>query len=246
MILTGGALMTGRPYGIICPISLACEILEPRWTIQILCEIWGGSSRFNDIRRGVGNISPALLSRRLKEMETLGLVDRVEDRATGAIDYLRTARAIELEPALLDLSRWAQRNIDAEIAVRSPNVSTMMWAARRNLRIEELPARRVAMRFSFTDAPTGQPHYWIVAQRGAPVDLCVSNPGLDIDLFVETRMASMAALILGRTTAVREIEKGRLFLSGDARLIRSIEHWFPREDDYDIEGVLHMQDQVAP
>lgn len=238
--------MTGRPYGIICPVSLACEVLEPRWTIQILCEMWGGSSRFNDIRRGVGNISPALLSRRLKEMETLGLVDRVEDRATGSIDYFRTARAMELEPALLDLSRWAQRNIDAEIAVRSPNVSTMMWAARRNLRVEELPARRVAMRFSFTDAPAGQPHYWIVAQPGAPVDLCVSNPGLDIDLFVETRMVAMAALILGRTTAAREIESGRLFLSGEACLIRSIERWFPREDDYDIEGVLHLQPHTAP
>ena len=32
--------MTRRPYGLICPISLACEILEPRWTIQILTELW--------------------------------------------------------------------------------------------------------------------------------------------------------------------------------------------------------------
>lgn len=53
--------------------SRACEFLEPRWTIQILTEFWNGSTRFNDIRKGMGNISSALLSRRLKEMEALGL-----------------------------------------------------------------------------------------------------------------------------------------------------------------------------
>ena len=78
--------MTRRPYGLICPISLACEILEPRWTVQILTELWNGSTRFNDIRKGVGDISTAILSRRLKEMEALGLVERVEDKAAGTID----------------------------------------------------------------------------------------------------------------------------------------------------------------
>jgi len=82
--------MTRRPYGLVCPISRACEFLEPRWTIQILTELWNGSTRFNDIRKGLGNISSALSSRRLKEMEALGLVERVEDKAAGTVDYFRT------------------------------------------------------------------------------------------------------------------------------------------------------------
>ncbi len=71
--------MTSRPYGMICPITKACELLEPRWTIPILTEIWAGSTRFNEIRRGVGNISTALLSKRLKEMQEKG-VDRTHRR----------------------------------------------------------------------------------------------------------------------------------------------------------------------
>ena len=65
----------------------------PRWTIQILGELWGGASRFNEIKRGLPGISPTLLTKRLKEMQDQGLLERVEDKATGAIDYFRTDKA---------------------------------------------------------------------------------------------------------------------------------------------------------
>lgn len=235
--------MPSRPYGIICPISKACEFLEPRWTVQILAEMWAGSSRFNEIRRGVGNISPTLLSRRLKEMETVGLVERVDDRATGSVDYFRTAMAIALEPALEALSRWAQRNIEAEIAVSAPNISALMWTARRYVRVGELPQRRVVVQFRFADAEREPDRYWLVAKPGADVDLCTSDPRTDVDLYVETTAVAMAAIMLGRSTTGRETGKGHLFLSGDPRMVRSIDRWFPREDGYDIEGVRVLRDQ---
>lgn len=233
--------MPSKPYGIICPISMACELLEPRWTIQILCEMWAGSSRFNDIRRGLGNISPALLSRRLKELEALGLVERHEHRATGVVDYFRTGKAIELEPAFDALAQWAQRNVEAEIALREPDISAMMWNARRYVRAAELPPRRVVMRFHFTQGPVGQDCYWLVAQPGSAVDICVSDPGLDPDLYVEITPLAMAAIMLGRSSPARETEEGHLFLSGDARLIRTIDCWFPREDEHYLEGALPLR-----
>lgn len=229
--------MPGRPYGIICPLSKASELLEPRWTIQILGEMWGGSSRFNDIRRGVGYISPALLSRRLREMEAAGLVERVEDRATGSVDYFRTAMAIELEPFLDGLAYWAQRNIEAEVAIASPNVSTMMWSARRLLNRSELPQRRIVVQFRFSGGKPGTDYYWLVAKPEVEPDICISDPGTDVDLYVETTPESMAAIMLGRSTVAAELGNGTLFLSGDARLIRTIDRWFPREDGHDIEGV---------
>lgn len=233
--------MPGKPYGIICPISKACEYLEPRWTMQILCEMWAGSSRFNDIRRGVGHISPSLLSRRLKEMEGAGLVERVEDRASGSVDYFRTAKAIELESALDALAQWAQRNIEAEVAVGEPDVSAMMWAARRYVNVAELPPRRVVMRFHFTGVVSDYDCYWLVAQPGADVDICASNPGTDVDLYVEATVVSVAAIMLGRTSIAREIDEERLFLSGDPRLIRTIDRWFPRENNADIDGILPLK-----
>jgi DNA-binding HxlR family transcriptional regulator len=176
--------MTRRPYGLLCPISLACEILEPRWTIQILSELWNGSTRFNDIRKGVGNVSSALLSRRLKELEALGLVERVEDTATGSIDYFRTEKAIKLEPAMNALAEWAQCNIDAETALSGADASTIMWAVRRMIDLEELPRRRAVIRFHFRDDPPPKyPHFWFVVEPGVNLpELCSLDPGREVDL----------------------------------------------------------------
>ena len=71
--------MTSRPFGLFCPTSKATEVLMPRWTVQILSELWDGSTRFNEIRRGLPGISPTLLAKRLKEMQDSGLLERVED-----------------------------------------------------------------------------------------------------------------------------------------------------------------------
>jgi DNA-binding HxlR family transcriptional regulator len=59
-------------YTRFCPVAVACEMLEPRWTMLILCEMWSGSTRFSEIQRGVPGMSPSLLSKRLREMTEQG------------------------------------------------------------------------------------------------------------------------------------------------------------------------------
>jgi DNA-binding HxlR family transcriptional regulator len=231
--------MTRRPYGLICPISLACEILEPRWTIQILTELWNGSTRFNDIRKGVGNISTALLSKRLKEMEALGLVERIEDEAAGTIDYFRTEKSIKLEPAMNALAEWALCNIEAEIALSGADVSTIMWAVRRMIDLAELPRRRAVIRFHFRDNPPPKyAHYWLVVEPGADLpELCSLDPGRDVDLYVETGAVSLGAILEGRSSIEREKERGGLFLSGDPGLARSINRWLRTSVYAAFEGI---------
>lgn len=234
--------MTRRPYGLFCPISLACEILEPRWTIQILTELWNGSTRFNDIRKGLGNISSALLSRRLKEMEALGLVERVADKATGTIDYFRTEKSIKLEPVMNALAKWAQCNIEADIALSGRDVSTLMWGVRRMIVLAELPRRRAVIRFHFRDDPPPKcPHFWFVIEPGADLpELCSLDPGRDVDLYVETGVVSLGAIIEGRSSIAREKERGGLFLSGDPGLARSMDRWLRTSVYAGIEGIAPL------
>jgi DNA-binding HxlR family transcriptional regulator len=85
--------MAKHGYGMFCPISKACEILEPRWTILVLAEMFCGSSRFNEIRRGLPGISPTLLSKRLKDMEVRGLVRRETGENSQHVTYTMTPMA---------------------------------------------------------------------------------------------------------------------------------------------------------
>ena len=62
-------------YGQFCPVAMASEVLTERWTPLVVRELLCGSTRFNDLRRGVPLMSPALLSKRLKTLERVGVVE---------------------------------------------------------------------------------------------------------------------------------------------------------------------------
>jgi DNA-binding HxlR family transcriptional regulator len=229
--------MSHKPYGMICPITRACDILEPRWTIPILVALWAGATRFNDLRREVGSISPGLLSRRLKELEEMGLVERVTDPVTGSVDYLRTEAAIALEPALDALAKWAQCFIDAEVALCTASVSNLMWKMRAFFDDDALPRRRVVMQFRFADPDLDYSTYWAIIQPGALAEICTSIPGYDVDLYIETNRVSLHGILLGRTTVAAELANGHLYLSGDPVMARTMGRWLKLGEYSRFEGI---------
>jgi hypothetical protein len=167
----------------------------------------------------------------------MGLVERIEDRAAGTVDYLRTRRAIDLEPALTALSEWAQCNIQARNALRDSDVSTLMWKMRSHIIAEELPNRQVVIQFRFADPGLAYDTYWALCRPGAPVEICSAIPDFDIDVYVETEKISLVSILLLRTTIPREIEAGRLFLSGDAVLTRTMHRWLRTGDYSHLTGI---------
>lgn len=234
-------MSTSKPYGLICPITRACDLLEPRWTIPILVALWGGETRFNDLRRAVGNISPALLSRRLKEMEAKGLVDRVADRASGTVDYIRTDIAVALEPALNAMAQWAQQQLEADFALCTAKASDLMWRLRKVIDTGQLPRRRLVIQFRFKEQVQFDT-YWALIQPDGPVEVCSDIPGFNIDLYIETTTPSLLGVLLGRSTFAREQDEGQLFLSGDARLSRTIDRWLPASDYARFDGIPKLSD----
>jgi len=204
--------------------------------------MWGGATRFNDIRRGVGGISPALLSRRLKELAVQGMLERVEDPATGQVDYIRTQHAIDLEPVLDALGKWAQCNIKAEKALGDLDLSSLMWQMRKYIDPEQLPNRQIILQFRFSDADIKDDTYWALVRPGMPVEICTSMPGTEVDLFIESNVLSLSSIILARTTIPRELDRGGLFLSGDAILSRTMERWFYKRTKEEQSEILQLGD----
>nr|WP_299553865.1 helix-turn-helix domain-containing protein [uncultured Tateyamaria sp.] len=216
----------------------------PRWIIQILGELWGGSTRFNEIRRGLPGISPTLLTKWLKELQENGILQRVEDQATGNIDYLRTEKAAELDSILAGLAKWAQHHIKAEIALADRDADLLMWNVRRQIDLDELPAKQNVMRLNFSDVTSPASTYWLITKPGETVELCASDPGFDVDLYIETEVAVMTSFYLARRSFESAVVDEKFFMSGDQRFIKTFQRWLKFSMHSHADDIAQINDLV--
>ncbi len=215
--------MDNRGYGQFCPVSMAAEILCSRWTVLVVRELLCGSTRFNDLRRGVPRMSPALLSKRLKELEAGGVI-RGERNARGVVEYHLTPAGEELRPLVLGMGAWAQRWVESQLSLRNLDPSLLMWDMRRNLKPALLPPRRCTIHFQYPELPEKQRDHWLVVEGGT-VDLCHFDPGFEVDLTITGSLRSMTAVWMGISTLRQEVQAGRMELIGDVALARDAQKW---------------------
>jgi DNA-binding HxlR family transcriptional regulator len=211
-------------YGQFCPVAMAAEVLCSRWTLLIVRELLCGSTRFNDLRRGVPRMSPTLLSKRLKELENAGVIETVSKRGLRGLEYRLTQAGRELEPIVLGLGRWGQRWVNSQLSPGNLDPSLLMWDMRRRLNPDPLPRQRCTLKFSFADAKQGQKDWWLVIDAGK-VDLCGFDPGYEVDLYVTAPVNSLTAIWMGLSSVRQEVEGGRLELLGDRAVAGSMQLW---------------------
>lgn len=208
-------------FGQFCPVAMGAEIFCARWTPLVLRELLSGSTKFNDIRRGVPRMSPTLLSKRLKELEKVGII---ETRGPGKSDYVLTPAGEDLRPVVMSLGSWGQRWVDSKLSLRNLDPSLLMWDMRRNLDPKPLPPKRCTVLFHYPDLEGPRRFWWLVIENGA-VDLCLVDPGHEIDLTVKSSLRVMTAIWMGYTTVKAEIEARRLDVDGDPVIARSFDRW---------------------
>jgi DNA-binding HxlR family transcriptional regulator len=221
----GGAAME-RSYNQFCPVAMAAEVLCSRWTVVLLRELLAGSTRFNDLRRGLPRMSPALLSHRLKELEETGIVERRPVPGEPAIqEYALTQAGRELQPLVESFGKWGQRWIPSKLSLDQLDAQLLMWDMRRGLRFDPPPRRRLVIQFQYPDAPKRERGWWLILEPGQPVDLCSVDPGHDVDLYVTSSLRTMTAIWMGIETVREARESGQLMLTGDRDLIDTMERW---------------------
>jgi DNA-binding HxlR family transcriptional regulator len=218
--------MSNASYGQFCPVAMAAEILCTRWTVVLLRELMAGSTRFNELRRGVPRMSPALLSQRLKELEQAGLIVRRPVRGEpGTLDYHLTEAGDELKPLIEAFGRWGQRWVSTDLSLTKLDVSLLMWDMRRNLDPRPLPRRRSTISFQYPELPASQRNWWLLVDLAAGVDLCSIDPGFDVDLYVSTDLRTMTAIWMGLETVRQAVSGRRLKITGDRKLTADIQTW---------------------
>jgi DNA-binding HxlR family transcriptional regulator len=211
-----------KGYGQFCPLALAAEIVGERWTPLVLRELMVGARRFNDIQRGVPRMSPSLLSRRLKTLERAGIVERRQ--SGGRTEYVPTDAGQELMPTIESLAHWGKRWLPATLSADNADPDLIMWDMHRRLALDRMPETRTVIRFEFADQPKAKRMRWIVGDvRG--VELCITDPGFDIDLFVATDSRTVTSVWYGDIPLKRAISDGSIELHGPRHLCDAFPSW---------------------
>ncbi|MGN6582322.1 MAG: winged helix-turn-helix transcriptional regulator [Rhizobiaceae bacterium] len=211
-------------YRQFCPVAMAAEIFCTRWTPLILRELVSGSTRFNDLRRGMPRISPTLLSKRLKQLEEAGVVTKQRSASEEVVEYRLTPAGEELKAVVFDLGFWGQRWIEAQSSLKNLDPSLLMWDMRRNLDPTPIPPGRSVIQIVYPELQPGKRNWWLVVE-GGETDLCNIDPGFEVDLHLVTDLRTMTAIWMGLTTVKAEENAGRLEAIGSEALKRAMQQW---------------------
>src|SRR4051812_36612687 len=124
--------MSRRAYHQDCGVAEALDIVGERWTLLIVRDLILGPLRYGDLLRGLPGMTTNLLAKRLRELETAGLIERLR-RSAGdqSFAYQLTAVGRTLEPAVHALGSWGFRNFGSPSAKARHNVDWLMVALRR-------------------------------------------------------------------------------------------------------------------
>lgn len=214
-------------FGQICPVAVACEVFAERWTPLILREMLAGSQHFNEIHRGVPLISRALLVSRLRRLEARGVIVREPVPGGRGHRYRLTEAGREFHSVIEGLGTWGQR-WTARVERDNLDPGFLMWNVRRHIALDRLPPRRMVVRFKYGGVPVryrGPRRFWLLLER-TQVDLCVEDPGFEVDLYVDADLTAMARWWLGDTTFEDALRSRKIQLTGSRQLARAFPSWF--------------------
>jgi DNA-binding HxlR family transcriptional regulator len=210
-------------YGQVCPVALALEVVGERWTLLIVRELLNGDYRFGELLHGVPLMSRSLLAQRLKALEDAGLIERRERAGGAGHAYGLTTAGQGLRPVVDGLGNWGQRWVRRNPKEKLDPV-LLMWDLRRNLDPRRLPAGPTVVMFWFHDQPGKKSRYWLKVER-PDVELCLTNPGVEVELTVETTLRTMVDVWMGDRDVGQALGDGSIALKGPSALTRGFPSW---------------------
>ena len=205
-------------YGQFCPVAKAMEILDERWTLLIVRELLMGSTRFSELRRGVPKMSPALLSRRLRELARAGVVERHVDGSS--VSYRLTRSGRELYDVVRALAVWGVRWV-GELGEQDLDPHLLLWDMHRTMPTDRWPPGRTVLAIHFTDVEPKQARWWLVVGDDG-VDVCSADPGFEVAVSMDTSLRVLTGLWRGDRTWPAVLAAGTVRLSGSAPLRRTL------------------------
>ncbi|HKW11840.1 MAG TPA: helix-turn-helix domain-containing protein [Gemmatimonadaceae bacterium] len=209
-------------YGQFCPVALGAEIFAERWTPLIVRELLHGGCSFSDLHRGVPRISRNLLTQRLESLRLSGIVEQVQANGERRHLYRLTTAGRELAPVIEALGIWGFNWASKDLSDEHLDPDFLMWALRRMVRVDALPDERVVVMFRFRGY--ADRCFWLVLSR-PEVDICVEDPGHEVNLEVEATVEALARVCLGHLDFLQVLKRGEIEVHGAPRYRSALAKW---------------------
>ena len=210
-------------YGEACPVSMAASVLSERWTLQIVREMFLGSTKFSQFQKYMPNISPSLLRNRLRTLEDHGIIMRRKTATQGRYDYYLTASGKALGPLLTEFGKWGMRFANSGMTDKANTVYGLMRDLGGALDVDELPGCDVVVQFDFADNPENPKQY--INVHNGQAEVCSQNLGFEIDVYINTTVKVMTKVWYGELPMQQAIDEGEMKLLGNVELTRSVTRW---------------------
>jgi len=211
-----------KSFGQFCPLAQATQLLCERWTLLVVRELVAGSTRFNELRKGVPLMSPTLLSARLKQLVEAGVITRTGSKNKAV--YKLTEAGRELTPIVQLLGAWGHRWVPTSLVVEDLDASLLMWDMRRSINREVFPENRIVVQFEYADASKGAQDWWLVSEHGE-IELCLNDPGIDVDIVIKSPLRTMTAVWTCQIEFDDAVRNGEIEVFGDSALTKNLSDW---------------------
>lgn len=103
-------------------------------------------------------------------------------------------------------------------------MSLLLWDMRRSVKPSEFPPGRFVVQFNFSDQPASKRRWWLVGD-GQEIDLCLTDPGFEVGLYVETDLRTMTRVWMGDLALRGAVNSGAITLDGSRELRLRFERW---------------------
>jgi DNA-binding HxlR family transcriptional regulator len=214
---------TKRTYGDLCGVARALDTVGERWALLVVRELLLGPKRFTDLRAGLPNVSPDILSLRLRELEVSGVVRRRRlPPPAGSRVYELTEQGAQLRPVVLELGRWGS------VAPAPPGEARLGADSLALALLTSFDARAAGRLDATYELRFGDDRFRV---RVAAGELDVARGGADApDAVIETDPGTLATILWhGRSPADAE-RSGAARIDGDRRAVARLLRLFPLPD----------------
>jgi DNA-binding HxlR family transcriptional regulator len=199
------------------------SVLAERWTLQIIREMFLGSTKYSQFQKYMPNISPTLLKNRLRSLEDHGVIMRKKTATQGRYDYYLTPSGKALGPLLTEFGKWGMRFANSGMTEKENTVYGLMRDLSGALDTGELPDCDITVQFNFTDNPESTKQF--INIHSGQVEVCSQNLGFEVDVYITTTLKDMTKIWYGELAMLKAIEDEKMAIVGNSQYIRNITRW---------------------